>query len=167
MLQAKHVQADRHLPNFAQEAVTMHGLGCAVGAGTLAMMAALAFAQQSGAPGNPPMSSIGYPSVAAALDALKARTDVRISSQGGWTVIEDGSGGNATLWSFTPPNHPAHPAAVKRTLVQKDGAFFVEMDALCQATKAACDALMAEFQELNNRMRESIERSRQPRAPTN
>jgi len=145
----------------------MHTFRCAAGAVVMAMTSVIASAQQSGAPGNPPMSSIGYPSVAAALDALKARTDVRISSQGGWTVIEDGSGGNATLWSFTPPNHPAHPAAVKRTLVQKDGAFFVEMDALCQATKAACDALMAEFQELNNRMRESIERSRQPRAPTN
>ena len=109
----------------------MFAFKCAAGAVLLAMTGVIASAQQSAAPGNPPMSSIGYPSVAAALDALKARKDVRISSQGGWTVIEDGSGGNATLWSFTPPNHPAHPAAVKRTLVQKDGAFFVEMDALC------------------------------------
>jgi hypothetical protein len=97
---------------------------------------------------------IGYPTVAAALEALRARSDVNISVQGGWTIVDDRSA-NA-LWSFTPPNHPAHPAAVKRTIVSRDGGIGIDMTALCQAVKAACDNLMAEFKELNKRMSQSM-----------
>src|SRR5215831_1780765 len=97
---------------------------------------------------------IGYPTVAAALDALKARSDVNISVQGGWTIVDDRAA--STVWSFTPPNHPAHPAAVKRAVVSRDGKVFVDMTALCQASKAACDRLMAEFNELNERMAQSM-----------
>ena len=102
-------------------------------------------------------SSIGYPSVAAALDALRARKDVRVSAQDGWTVITENGG--LTLWSFTPPGHPAHPAAIKRVMSQKDGAWYVNMNVLCQADKAPCNQLAQEFKVLNERMRESIERS--------
>ena len=47
---------------------------------------------------------IGFPTVAAALEALKSRNDLKISIQGGWTIVEDRSAN--TFWSFTPPNHP-------------------------------------------------------------
>lgn len=106
---------------------------------------------------------IGYPSVAAALEALKARSDVRISVQGGWTIVSDPA--NKALWSFTPSGHPAHPAAVKRSTVQKDGAVFIDMRALCQAEKHACDKLIAEFRELNDKIRADMERrSQAPKA---
>jgi hypothetical protein len=97
---------------------------------------------------------VGYPTVAAALEALKARSDVNISIQGGWTIIDDKPAN--TLWSFTPPNHPAHPAVVKRTVVSRDGVVGINMTALCQASKAACDKLMEEFKELNARMSQSM-----------
>jgi hypothetical protein len=97
---------------------------------------------------------IGYPTVAAALEALKARSDVRISVQGGWTIVDDRPAN--TIWSFTPPDHPAHPAAVKRAVVSRDGAIGVNTSALCQASKAACDKLMEEFRELNERMSQSM-----------
>lgn len=93
---------------------------------------------------------VGYPTVAAALDALKARGDVSISVQGGWTIAEDQAA--HVIWSFTPPDHPAHPAVVRRALVQKDGALNMDMTALCQASKEACDKLMGEFKALNARM---------------
>ena len=57
-------------------------------------------------------NEIGYPTVAAALGDLRNRPGVQISQQGGWTVINDAA--SATVWSFTPPGHPAHPSAVKR-----------------------------------------------------
>lgn len=101
-------------------------------------------------------SGIGYPSVAAALDALKARNGVKISVQGGWTIVDDPS--EKALWSFAPSDHPAFPAAVKRSTVERDGGVFIDMRALCQATKLACDKLMAEFQELNERMRRDLQR---------
>jgi len=50
-------------------------------------------------------STIGYPSVAAALSALKAREDVNISVEGGWTIITEPGG--LTMWSFSPPDQPA------------------------------------------------------------
>jgi hypothetical protein len=103
-------------------------------------------------------SSVGYPSVASALADVRSKNGVRISNQNGWTVIEDGS--TMSLWSFTPAGHPAHPAVVRRTVSEKEGAIFVEMAALCEAMKPACDKLVAEFQELTNKMRECIRTQR-------
>jgi len=105
---------------------------------------------------------IGYPTVEAALAALKARSDVKISVQGGWTIAQDPS--TNTLWSFTPPNHPAHPAAVKRTVVEQDGQVRIAMSALCQASKAACDKLVADFNDLNQKIASSM-RSKAQTAP--
>jgi hypothetical protein len=102
---------------------------------------------------------VGYPSVAAALEALKARNDVLISVQGGWTIVDDPRDGS--LWSFTPPSHPAHPAVVKRNPAQKDGAMFIQMRALCQAEKAACAKLIEEFQELNRKIAADMQRRSQ------
>lgn len=110
-----------------------------------------AFAQQSNSG-----SSVGYPSVVAALDALKVREGVKISVQGGWTIVDDPS--ENAVWSFAPSGHPAFPAAVKRNIIERDGTVYVDMRALCQATKPACDKLIAEFKELNEKMRAGVER---------
>ena len=111
----------------------------------------LATSQEQGA-----NSSIGYPSVAIALGALRVRKDVEVPVRDGWTIISEEGG--LTLWSFTPDNHPAHPAVVRQQMTQKDGARYVNMNALCEATKAACDKLIEDFQVLNERMREYNER---------
>jgi hypothetical protein len=104
-----------------------------------------AVAQQTG-------SGIGYPSVAAALSAVRNKAGVSVSVQGGWTIISDST--SATLWSFTPLGHPADPSAVRRRIVQKGGSIFVEMAIACEAQKSACDKLVAEFNQLNERMRQ-------------
>lgn len=103
-------------------------------------------------------SSIGYPSVDAARQALLAKPGVRAVEQQGWLIIDDQK--ELSLWSFTPRSHEAHPAAVKRTILEKDGAIFVQMNVLCGASKEACDRLVAEFNALNDRMRQDIERRR-------
>jgi hypothetical protein len=105
-----------------------------------------------------PVSSIGYPTVAAALEALRAKSNVTISEQGGWTIVDDRQ--DQTIWSFTPTNHPAHPAAVKRKLVQKGDEIFIEMSALCHAERIACDKLVGEFQVLNQKVRDSFKSKR-------
>ncbi|MBL6853697.1 MAG: DUF4019 domain-containing protein, partial [Alphaproteobacteria bacterium] len=91
--------------------------------------------------------TIGYPSVAAALAALHAKPGVTFSTQDGWTVAEDDA--EKTLWSFTPPGDVAYPAAVKRHLVEKDGAVYVEMAVQCEAAKPACDNLVRVFSRMN------------------
>src|SRR2546422_3457337 len=110
----------------------------------------LAISQEQSATRN---ASIGYPSVAAALGALRVRKDVGVAVRDGWTVMTEEGG--LTLWSFTPDSHPAHPAVVRRQISQKDGAWYVDMNTLCEATKAACDKLVEDFRVLNERMRES------------
>ena len=107
-------------------------------------------------------SSIGYPSVAAAMDALRAQKDVSISVRDGWTVVTEKGG--LTLWSFTPPTHEAHPAAVKRAASEKDGAWYITMNVLCQADRAPCDKLVEDFKTLNEQMRQSIEREHNTQA---
>jgi len=98
------------------------------------------------------VSSIGYRTVQIAFDDLKDKDGVEISVQGGWTIIQDEGNENLVLWSFTRGSHPAHPAAIKRQIIQRDGRYFIKMDALCQAEKAACDQLMSEFEQLNQRI---------------
>lgn len=101
-----------------------------------------------------PRSTIGYESVAKALEALRARRDVSISVQGGWTIVDDTS--NKTFWSFSPPSYPAYPAAVKREIKEGKGGIYVAMDIHCEASKAACDQLVVDFQKLNESVRQSM-----------
>ncbi|OEC35682.1 molecular chaperone DnaJ [Pseudomonas sp. 21C1] len=94
-------------------------------------------------------SSIGYKTVELALKALKSKEGINLSSQGGWTIIEDKEDSNLVLWSFTPDSHPAHPAAIKRKVVERNQKIYIQMSALCQAKKEDCDKLMQEFEQLN------------------
>jgi hypothetical protein len=120
----------------------------------LLLPAALTKAQQ-----NADTSAIGYPTVAAALEALRAKRGVKISTQAGWTVIEDPTEG-IVVWSFTPSGHYAHPSVSKRTMLQRNGDWHVETRVLCGSQKPACDKLMVEYAELDARMREAIARGR-------
>lgn len=99
-------------------------------------------------------NSIGYPSVAAALDALKARPGVAVTVQEGWTIADDKA--NGTLWSFAPEWHPAYPAVVRRTVVNADGQPLIKMNTLCQGAREACDALADEFRRVNAALQEAL-----------
>ena len=103
-------------------------------------------------------SPIAYPTVAEALQALQHKNGVRISNQGGWTVIDDPS--EQTLWSFAPPGHPAYPAAVRRQIIKGSSGISFKTSILCQAAKPPCDKLAADFEELNNKVRENFNQSR-------
>jgi hypothetical protein len=97
-----------------------------------------------------------YRTAAAALEALRAKGGVKISTESGWTVIEDQS--TLSVWSFTPPGHPAFPAAVHRQVIQEGNNLFVKMNVLCEAPKSACDTMVAEFQKLNGQVRDDLKR---------
>jgi hypothetical protein len=101
-------------------------------------------------------SSIGYASVAAALADLHSKPDVKFSIQNGWTIAEDRS--RSSFWSFPPEGDPAYPSAVKRIVVQTGAGISLEMKVLCQSTQAACDKLVADFNALNERMRNSFKK---------
>lgn len=105
-----------------------------------------------------PDSGVGFKTVAEALDALKNTpgANINYTKPDNWIVITEPSG--KTFWSFTPHQHDAYPAVVKRELkVRPDGGVYVEMSALCQADKSACDKLIEEFKQLNNRARAAVQ----------
>lgn len=98
--------------------------------------------------------SIAYPSAEAAQAALKARGDITFSVEGEWTIADDKA--SHTLWSFTQPGHPAHPAAVRRTVVIENGQPAIRMNALCQAGQAACDEMLEKFRRMNMALQQSL-----------
>jgi hypothetical protein len=100
--------------------------------------------------------ALEYRTVSDALGVLKSKPGVSITETkpDGWIIASEAE---SVVWSFTPTGHYAHPAVVRREVVVRDGNVAVETRALCQAEKAACDMLIREFQELNERMRQSIQ----------
>ena len=101
-------------------------------------------------------SSIGYPTVSIALESLRKDPNASVSNQGDWIIINIENDSEKTLWSFTPKSHPAHPAAIKRTIYEKDGHIGIGMKALCQASKKECDKLIEQFKELNENIKRSM-----------
>lgn len=120
------------------------------------------FAQSSGADnsggiGSPRgASKIEFSTVAEALESVSARPGVKKEVvQGGWTILHQYR--PDIVWSFAPNGHPAHPTVVKRVLVVDDeNQIRIEMSALCGADKPACDKVVKEFEELNNRAAAAI-----------
>lgn len=96
---------------------------------------------------------IGYPTVAAARAALAARDDVRMSRADGWLTIEDPAA--MTLWTFAPDGDPAHPAAVKRSVIEDGERIIIRMDIRCEGALEACDALEQHFLGLNRSVSEN------------
>jgi hypothetical protein len=129
----------------------------AIACATMLLSASAAVAQTTN--GDARESAVGHASVAEAYDALRAKPGVTFSKNADWTVATDTDG---ALWSFTPSNHPAHPSVGRRRLLRhSDGGWFVETGILCQAEKAACDKLYADYQLLDRRMTEAIRTPKQ------
>jgi hypothetical protein len=105
-------------------------------------------------------SPLAYSSVAEALADLKTRENISIEVSQGWTIVTETDG--LTTWSFTPTNHPAHPAVAKRVLYEDQAGWHIKMDILCEAEKAACDQFVKDFETLNEQMRQAIEQQKSP-----
>jgi hypothetical protein len=107
-----------------------------------AAVALAAFAARADDP-----APIGYATVAAVREALRGDPTATFREQQGWTVVASREHGQAVEWFFTPEGHPAHPAVIKRTVVEQDGVGTIDMAALCQTTQEACDSLLEDFKE--------------------
>jgi hypothetical protein len=106
---------------------------------------------------------IGYPSVSAARAALADRQDVRMSLADGWLTIEDPA--QRTLWTFAPEADPAHPAAIKRSVIPQGDQLVIRMDIRCEGAIDACDALEQHFLGLNQSASEqALDRQPDPEA---
>lgn len=95
-----------------------------------------------------PATSVGYPSVKAAFQALSQRKGAQIrTNHKGWTEIEDTA--KNVLWSFLPEDHPAYPTVVRRTVTGRGYAMQIDMDGLCEAKRKDCEKLMRQLKKDN------------------
>lgn len=125
----------------------------------LALLAGTALAQQPPSPPAPApaAAALPYPSVAAALKALSSRdgNGTVVTHSDGWTIVNEPLA--SAQWSFTPSGHAAHPSVVRRIIKRAPGgAVSVDTASLCEAPAAACDALLAEFAAMNERITQSV-----------
>lgn len=90
------------------------------------------------------------------IPALEAALAARLPSLPGnerYVAYEDAP--NLRIWTFTTAAHPAHPAVACRSVVEENGNVATRTEISCHSTRASCDALYREFDELNARtMRE-------------
>ena len=124
-------------------------------------LAGCAIALHVGADATPPApdsaqaTRFGYPTVRAALSALRTKPGANISDEESWTIVDDKL--DYTVWSFTPSTHAAYPAAIKQVLTQDaNGDVRVVMTARCEAAKTPCDKLVEEFRGRNQQMAERV-----------
>jgi hypothetical protein len=107
----------------------------------------------------PANQDFGFATVNDTLAFLKAKPSVSFATTkpDGWLIANDSK--PFAIWSFTPEGHYAYPAVVKREVKQNaQGGVFIQMTALCEATKDACDRLIGEFQKLNGQAKEDVQK---------
>lgn len=120
------------------------------------MLPLLAVAQEAGTDYELAPTPIGFSSVQEAYDSLSADSGARKSEYEGWTLFTQKAGGKYILWSFTPEDHPVHPSAVRREVVNQDGEVSISMDVLCYSSRFDCDQLVAQFQQINARIKDRL-----------
>ena len=133
-----------------------HGLPVAA---VILALAGAALAQPSPEPAAsaPAQARIDYPTVAAARAALEALdgNGAVVTHPDGWMIVNEPLA--AAQWSFTPEGYHAYPAVVRRTVKRgAGGAASVETAILCEASAEACARLRVEFENLNDRISQSI-----------
>ena len=99
-------------------------------------------------------SPIGYATIEEAFNALNADPAAGMQEHEGWTIFNQKGEGKYVLWSFTPLDHPAHPTAIRREVVKKEGEIFIKMDALCDSDQLDCDLLIDQFKKINERIKQ-------------
>src|SRR5262245_14144626 len=75
-----------------------------------------------------------------------------------YVALEDGTDG--TLWTFTLPAHPAHPAVVCRRVMERRGIIEIPTTVRCKGGEAACAKLRSDFDVLNERMIQDLYRQK-------
>lgn len=99
-----------------------------------------------------------FASVSEAMDQLMQNpTTYQIPSDDLYNSYETNFQEIRELWTFTTENNAAHPAVVCRKIIETNGNIQISTTAHCQAERKACDAMMLEFQQLDNELRDQIQ----------
>lgn len=124
--------------------------------GLLLLLQSLAFAQDTVPPSPIGETPIGYATVQKAFEALVADPSAVQSEYEGWTSFNQKVDGKYIIWSFTPQDHPVHPTAVRREIVNKDGEILISMAVMCHSSRFDCDQLIEQFQQINENLKRKL-----------
>jgi hypothetical protein len=129
-------------------------------ASMLLVAAALAFAPAPDAAATEELCGTREATPQALYDKLAKEAKLREMRRSDvYVALEDGS--NGTLWTFTLPAHPAHPAAVCRRIVERRGVLEVPTSIVCNGAEAACAKLRSDFEMLNENMIQQLQKKSQ------
>lgn len=90
---------------------------------------------------------------------IKARPGVTILSSDA-SVVSYSDPATNFIWNFATSAHEAFPSVACRRLVKAGDAYNVVTEISCGAEKAACERLVEAYNELDRKMRESVEKGR-------
>jgi len=101
-------------------------------------------------------SPIGDATVQEAFETLEADPSAAQSEHEGWTSFNQTIDGSYIICSFTREDHPVHPTAVRREIVNKDGEVSIFMGVLCHSSRFVCDQLIEQFQLINENLKRKL-----------
>lgn len=84
------------------------------------------------------------------LARLKQVPELNTKDSDGWTVVKTQDG--KTVWSFTPPGHPAHPAFFRFKLGRQYLMGSLGFTMRCEGEHLACVKLAIELAEANRKV---------------
>ena len=84
------------------------------------------------------------------LARLKQVPELNTKISDGWTIIKTQDG--KTVWSFTPPGHPAHPAFFKFKLARKYLIGSLGFDMACEGEYLACVKFAMKLAKANQKV---------------
>lgn len=113
--------------------------------------------------------NIPYASPEAAQAALEQRSDIPRhdappygwETQENWKVFKEHTTGKPGVieWAFTPPEHPAHPTAIKRYFdVGSADHIYIDTTMMCAGERTACKDLSGIVEKANWRIKKDNER---------
>lgn len=95
-----------------------------------------------------PPSPVGFYTVREAREKLFNRERLKRSTDDdGWVQLHDRD--QNVLWSFVPEDHDAYPSVIRRSVAAGSAGRRINMDALCEAPREACKALMKHLKREN------------------
>jgi hypothetical protein len=96
-----------------------------------------------------PAARLEFPTVAAARKALQSEPGATSTTFEGWTFFDDAA--RKAQWTFAPDTHAAHPAAIRRAAVEREGHLVIEISLLCEGARDACGHVLKDFEEMKGR----------------
>ena len=121
------------------------------------LLALTAVSASAGPGGGQVFCGEAFESVEALETIIKSKPGIKVLVSNASAVSYSDPATNI-IWNFARKANEAFPYVACRKLVKVDGAFNIVTDISCGAEKEACDRLPAAYNELDQKMRDAVEK---------